>query len=742
MASLIKGYEYDVFISYRQNDNKYDGWITAFVHNLILELEATIKDKVSVYFDINPRDGLLETYSVDKSLEEKIKCLIFIPIISKTYCDKQSFAWQHEFCEFNKFAREDKFGRDIKLGRGNFASRILPIKIHELNNEDNKILELELGGSLRSIDFIYKSAGVNRPLRAIEDHPHDNLNNTYYRDQINKVANAIYEILYVFKHELTINVEEEVTTKTESVISASKDEHKVMAKKRPFPIGNKLWVVAFELFIILAIFFKLIYPLIFKKAATQEQKLAGERISIAVMPFQNLTNDSTLNYLRIAGQEGVITNLSFYPEDFKVRASDLLRNFLKSKNISYFSSITAYTESIISKNLDADFLLLGDINKSGKVIRLNAKLLDSNTKEIIRPFMVEGITDNIMYKIDSLSEMVRKYLMISKIREKTIQPSLNNPYKLHYLTNSPDAFRYHYLALEAFYSLDYNSAIKLDSQAVVIDSNFIAATVTLCWENYGVGKFAEAKKWLLKAYNKRDKIPMINQIRLDYHYASLFQSPDEQIKYLMQLKKIEDNNPNYYLLLGYQYVTMYRYNESIPEFKSALEIYKKWDSEPNDIYYYHYLIRAYYKTGQNEKVKEFLQKAEKNFIKNNQGAKTGDQYLKMAVIYSDAGSYEKAEECFKKAIPLELGKSNISYLYASSLIDNNLNVSEGLKLINNALELDPNNGNFLDIKGWGLYRQHKYNDALKLLEEAYQMIPSFEIMAHIDSVKGAIIKHN
>ena len=126
MASIIEGYNYDIFISYRQNDNKYDGWVTEFVDNLNKELEANIKDKLSIYFDINPTDGLLETDSVDKSLEGKLKCLIFIPIISRTYCDSKSFAWQHEFCAFNKLAKEDKFGRDIKQASGNVSSRILP----------------------------------------------------------------------------------------------------------------------------------------------------------------------------------------------------------------------------------------------------------------------------------------------------------------------------------------------------------------------------------------------------------------------------------------------------------------------------------------------------------------------------------------------------------------------------------------------------------------------------------------
>jgi hypothetical protein len=54
MPGIIEGYNYDIFISYRQNDNKYDSWVTEFVDNLNKELEANIKDKISAYFDINP----------------------------------------------------------------------------------------------------------------------------------------------------------------------------------------------------------------------------------------------------------------------------------------------------------------------------------------------------------------------------------------------------------------------------------------------------------------------------------------------------------------------------------------------------------------------------------------------------------------------------------------------------------------------------------------------------------------
>ena len=194
MPAILPGYEYDIFISYRQNDNKRDKWVTNFVDALKEELEATLKNPVSIYFDENPHDGLLESHQVGASLEKKLKCLIFIPIVSQTYCDTECFAWEHEFLPFNKMAHEDELGMNITLSSGNVASRVLPIKIHELDSEDEQTFEEELGGIMRSIDFIYKEAGVNRPLKK-DDSVEKNINNTIYRNQINKVANTIKEII-------------------------------------------------------------------------------------------------------------------------------------------------------------------------------------------------------------------------------------------------------------------------------------------------------------------------------------------------------------------------------------------------------------------------------------------------------------------------------------------------------------------------------------------------------------------
>jgi len=199
MPSIIPGYEYDIFISYRQKDNKRDGWVSEFIDTLKDEIEATFKEDISIYFDANPHDGLHEHHEVDDSLREKLKCLIFIPIVSQTYCDPKCFAWEHEFKVFIEQARNEQFGLKTKLSGGNVASRVLPIKIHELDSEDVRLFELEVGGVLRSIDFIYSEPGVNRPLKPI-DNEDKNLNKTNYRNQINKVANAIKEIILGIKN--------------------------------------------------------------------------------------------------------------------------------------------------------------------------------------------------------------------------------------------------------------------------------------------------------------------------------------------------------------------------------------------------------------------------------------------------------------------------------------------------------------------------------------------------------------
>jgi len=236
MPSIHPDYNYDIFISYRQKDNKVDGWITQFVNTLRKEIEATFKEDITIYFDENPHDGLHEHHEVDDSLKEKLKCLILIPIASQIYCDPKSFAWEHEFKVFVEQASADNLGLKTKLTGGNVASRVLPVKIHQIDTRDKQLFESITGGVMRAIDFIYKETGVNRPLLPTDNRA-ANQENTDYRNQVNKVANAIKEILnsIVSRNETEIPSDNSSDNVQEaSTYSAPEKPH------RSAPLRNKL----------------------------------------------------------------------------------------------------------------------------------------------------------------------------------------------------------------------------------------------------------------------------------------------------------------------------------------------------------------------------------------------------------------------------------------------------------------------------------------------------------------------
>jgi TolB-like protein/Tfp pilus assembly protein PilF len=342
MTSLISDFEYDIFISYRQKDNEYDGWITEFVNNLKRELHATFKEDISIYFDANPIDGLLETHIVDESLAKKLKCLILIPVISQTYCDPQSFAWQHEFCAFNKLAKEDQFGRDICLAGGNVASRILPVKIHDLDPEDSALLENELGGILRSVDFIYKSAGVNRPLTP-SDNPDKNLNKTFYRDQINKVANSVKEIITAIKKH---NQQDGKVLK--EVVKA---EHELSKNLKPKIIIGSLLVL-----VLIALGY-LFIPKLFSPSKPVEK-------SIAVLPFKSLSDDPEKQYLADGMMDAILLHLSKI-EDLRVMSRTSVEQYRKTDKAS----------NVIGQELGVAYLLEGSFQKYGDNARLIVQLI-------------------------------------------------------------------------------------------------------------------------------------------------------------------------------------------------------------------------------------------------------------------------------------------------------------------------------------------------------------------------------
>ena len=446
MASIVPGYEYDIFISYRQKDNRHDGWVTEFVNNLKGELESTFKEEVTVYFDVNPENGLLETHNVDASLKDKLRCLVFVPIISNSYCDIKSFAWQHEFCTFNRFASEDRFGRDIKLGTGNITSRILPVKIHDLDSEDNALLEEELGGVLRSIEFIYKTPGVNRPLRADEEHPQDNLNKTYYRDQINKVANAVKDIITALK-------------------KADQSERKIIEPAREIRTGVKNQKIKLVVAIGLALAILLPGFLVVRKLV-MPSGVPVER-SIAVLPFRNLSNDTAQIYFCDGFMEELLSSLQKV-KSFEVRSRTSSEQYRETNK-----SIPA-----IGNELNVNYLVEGSVGREGNNLKIWVQLIDAKadkhlwSDEYQREMTIEQIFSLQSEIAGAIAAELKAVLTPEEIQKIEKRPTENlEAYNLYLQGN--------YYLNKSYDSQDYNKSIQLYEKVIELDPGFALAYTRL-----------------------------------------------------------------------------------------------------------------------------------------------------------------------------------------------------------------------------------------------------------------------
>ncbi|MDO7853536.1 hypothetical protein [Hymenobacter convexus] len=194
MAALLPDFEYDIFISYRHNDEE---WMADFITRLQHELLTVFGKELHIYYDRDTRDGLGDTHLVRESLDHRVlKSMILMPVISATYCDTEKYSWRYEFLPFLERAKTDRLGLNLKLAGGGVSSRILPLRIHNLEDKDSQLLEHTLGGFLRSIDFVYEAQGVNRPLRAKdEDLKPATSNGLIYCNQLNKVANTIKDLV-------------------------------------------------------------------------------------------------------------------------------------------------------------------------------------------------------------------------------------------------------------------------------------------------------------------------------------------------------------------------------------------------------------------------------------------------------------------------------------------------------------------------------------------------------------------
>ena len=133
----------------------------------------------------------------------------------------------------------------------------------------------------------------------------------------------------------------------------------------------------------------------------------SEKKSIAVLPFDNMSNDPEQEYFSNGISEDLITDLSKIP------------NFLV---ISRLSSFTYKGKSVkiqqIAEELGARYVLEGSVQKANNNVRINAQLIDATTGHHIWADRYDGNTNDIFALQNKITQKIATSLAVKLTEEE------------------------------------------------------------------------------------------------------------------------------------------------------------------------------------------------------------------------------------------------------------------------------------------------------------------------------------
>jgi serine/threonine protein kinase/tetratricopeptide (TPR) repeat protein len=189
---------------------------------------------------------------------------------------------------------------------------------------------------------------------------------------------------------------------------------------------------------------------------------------IAVMYFDNFTNDPSLEWLGSGLTEMITTDLA-QVRTIEVVSKQRLFDTLQMLGKKNTQSIDRSTSSEVARKVGASAVLSGSVIKINTKLRLNVTLEEINTGKIVFSDNVEGNNvDEIFTLVDTITARINRYY----------NPSINvdeSPMLGKVTTTSVEAFRLYTRGLERCWLTNFDEGLDDLERAVEIDNQFALA---------------------------------------------------------------------------------------------------------------------------------------------------------------------------------------------------------------------------------------------------------------------------
>ncbi len=291
------------------------------------------------------------------------------------------------------------------------------------------------------------------------------------------------------------------------------------------------------------------------------------------------------------------------------------------------------------------------------------------------------------------------------------------------------------------------------SKSSDVDDLKLLATISVELKEY-----KEALRYLKRAY----KIEPDDKIILDE--VLLLKKLNKDKEAIKLIKRHIKNNPKASVAIYFKLIELYAKRKDL---KSVLRVYKELYAKEQQKYFLQKIVKLSLYLKDFDGLIEFLEK-----YKGNEGLlyllyKEQDRFDKAIALAKKRFKETKkpkwlAEEAIlmyemahqkKKITPellkkfqklfdkaLKMGLKGGMYLnyYGYVLIDHDLDIEKGIKLVKEALKQKPNNSFYLDSLAWGLYKLGKCQEAYKLMKRVIAkegILQESEIKTHWESIR-------
>jgi TolB-like protein len=544
---------------------------------------------------------------------------------------------------------------------------------------------------------------------------------------------------------------EKILERPEEKQAGIKDSvHIKKVRRNPFMIISGILIIAILIYIILDQFH------FFRQDRFKDLKDPEGKISIAVMPFENQTDDTTLNWFQ-RGIASLIINGLGNSSELDVLDDQTMFEVMESMNQVYTAGISPSLAREIAKKVKAETYISGSLQGREDTYWILANLVNTENGKIIWTDKVEGNLKSSGYLVlaDSLCNEIKNYLEI-KALENVADYDFREAYP-----KSAEAYKYFIEGMNSVLNQYYESGIISLKNALEIDSTFTFASFYIAYAYSYSSKWEQSVIWTKKTYADKDRIPPKYQLWLElWNACYISKKIPDIIRYCNLLEESGINSRLMWFDIGVTYYDFpFQYEKAVAAFEKVMQISQErggyWQYE----LFYGWYAKALHKIGNHDKEKEINQIGLSFFpnsilILYNQavcalslgdtteanvfitkfrsrqkelGRLASDIEGMVGEIYLNANIIDKAEQQFRKAY--ELNPQNIWWIYrlSSILINNNINIDEGMEFIQKGLAIQPDNGFLLWVKGRGCYKKGNYEEAVQLLKSAHEKSMGFTL---------------